>query len=689
MAVRTNFRGGRLRARWASAAALSVALVAGGPALTAAATEPVVLDAGHVFDDADVLTRTEEFAAEARIEQLRTNTGLDLWVVYVDEFTDPSDAENWANDTARNNGLNPQQYLLAVAVDTRQLYLSADSAGPLTPEQATAIENERIIPALSNDDWAGAVDATAAGLENADDGGTGGLDPDGPSGLTVALWVVVGVVVIAVIAVFVVRSRRKRDTGQTAAPAGPPPVPTEELARQAASALVDTDDAIRASEQELGFATAQFGDAATTEFAAALQSARDKLAQAFTLQQQLDDDVPDDEEQVRAWNTQIAQLCAEANHDLDEKAEAFDELRKLEAEAPAALARVRDARTAAASAIDASAEKLTTLRRSYAPEALATVDDNVEQARARIAFADAQLAAAESALDDRDTGEAAVGIRAAEEAVGQAVVLEDAIDTLATDLVAGEQQAVAIVEGIEQDVRTAMTLPDPDGRVAAVIDVTRGDLDTARADLAGSQRRPLHTIKALQATDQRVDEVVQSVRDAAVRSQRVTQQLGFEMSRAQRQVSATESFITARRGAVGSEARTRLAEAGAALTRAQQTQTSEPDQALVEAQRANTLAGQALESARDDVGGFSSGGSIYADDDGDSSFMGALLGGIIGDSLFSGGGGRSSGGFGGGFGGFSGGSSRGSGRSSFGGGSRRSSSFGGGGTRSRRGGGRF
>ncbi|PVW04730.1 hypothetical protein DEA06_08095 [Microbacterium sp. Gd 4-13] len=686
----------RLRARLSAAAALALALVVGGPAVAASATEPVELGSTRVYDQVDALSPQQEFDAQARIEQLRTSTGLDLWVVFVDEFTNPSDARGWATETAEQNGLGPTQYLLAVAVDARQVYLSGDSAGPISFDQLGAIEQDRIFPVLATDDWAGAVDATAEGLEEADQAGSGGTMVPNPllPSISDVIWTVLLVLAVVavgiVILVIVIRSRRKNTTTAPGVAPGPPAVPTEELRRQAASALIDTDDAIRTSEQELGFAAAQFGEAATTEFAAALQSARDKLGQAFTLQQQLDDDVPDTEEQVRAWNTQIIQLCAEANQGLDEKVDAFDELRKLEADAPAALVRARDARTAAASAIDEAAAALSALQGSYAPEALETVDDNVDQARARIAFADEQLTDAQTALDAGETGEAAVGIRAAEEAVGQAVVLETAIDTLATDLAAGDRQAAAVIEGIEQDVRTAMTLPDPDGRVAAVIDVTRGDLDAARAELAGTRRRPLHTLQTLQATDQRIDELVQSVRDAAARSQRVAQQLGSELAQAQAQVSAAENFIAARRGAVGSEARTRLAEAGAALTRAQQLQGVDPEQALGEAQRANSLAGQAVQYARTDVGGFSSSNDMFGGGGGGgagSSFMGALLGGIVSSAIS--GGGRSPRSYGGGFGSFGGGGSRSSGRSGFGGGGRRSGSFGGGGSRSRRGGGRF
>ena len=446
-----------------------------------------------------------------------------------------------------------------------------------------------------------------------------------------------------------------------------------------------TDDAVKTSDQELGFAKAQFGDAATVEFEQALQTARENLNKAFTLRQQLDDATADTDEQTRAWNTEIIRLCEEANAGLDDKAAAFDELRRLEQNAPEALARVRELRTKAAASVDGAEEQLQTLSAGYAPEALATVADNPAQARQRIAFADEQLVAAEAAIGAGKGGEAAVGIRAAEDAVGQAVLLEDAIDKLGRDLAEGERSAAALIVELESDIGAASALPDPDGRVAAAIAATRRQVDAAKADLAGTARRPLLALQGLEAANAQIDAVVAGVRDAAAKAQRAQQLIGQQILQAHAQVSAAEDYITARRGAIGAEARTRLAEAGAALVQAQQLQAANPEQALGYAQRANELASQAIQYAQQDVGAFDGGGMSGMLGGGGSrggdggNILGAVLGGIVINSMMGGGGGSrggSSGGLGGMFGG--------------GGGGRMSpGSFGGGGTRGRRGGGRF
>ncbi|MDQ7878866.1 TPM domain-containing protein [Microbacterium sp. QXD-8] len=679
-----------MRLRWAaalaSAAVVAVTAIGGSAAL---ATPPVTLEPGFVLDDADVLSPTEEAEAQSRLEQLKSDTGLDLWVVYVDDFTDPADAADWANQTADDNGLGTTQYLLAVATEGRQYYLSADSAGPLTQDQVDTIEQQRIQPALAQDDWLGAVDAAADGLTDAAGGGSGAVDSGASGGGSWFTWLLVIVVVGVGIVLLVMFLRRRRNRGAVPdGPGGPPQPSIEELERRASSLLVETDNAIKTSAQELGFAKAQFGDAATTEFEAALATAQQSLDEAFGLKQQLDDATPDSPQDARAWNERIISLCEASNALLDEKAAAFDELRKLEQNAPEALSRVQDERAKAAASLDQAAARLQELQSAYAPEALATVVDNPAQARQRLAFADEQLTAAQTAIGAGDGGEAAVGIRAAEEAVGQATLLEDAIEKLATDLAAGERNATALVAELESDIAAASALPDADGRIASVIAATRQQLDAARTQLTGTGKRPLAALQSLEAANTQIDTLVQGVRDAAAQAERARQMVGQVMMQAQAQVSAAEDYIIARRGAVGAQARTRLAEAGASLARAQALQASDPQQAMQQAQRADQLAGQAIQLAQNDVGAFDGGGmggmfggGSQGGGQSGGGMLGAVLGGIVLNSVLSGG--RSSGGGLGGLGGMLGGGGRSSG------GGMRPGSFGGGGTRARRGGGRF
>ncbi|MGV9195116.1 TPM domain-containing protein [Microbacterium sp. MC2] len=691
-----------MRSRLLLALLAAVAWVVGVPA-AALATDPVTLGAGRVLDEAGVLSSSEETAIQSRYEALSQSSGVDLWVVYVPTFTNPSSSQEWADIVAEDNGLGIHQYLLAISTEGRQYYLSGAQEGPVTWDQLGAIEQDRIGPAGQNLDWVGMAMAAADGLADAvGDSGEAPADPDtapvspgdddGGSFLP-GLIIVVVLTVAAGVVVWLILRARKKSVGGAAPKAGElAQLSTAELERRASSALVATDDAIKTSEQELGFARAQFGDAATVEFVEVLAQAKSRLDEAFALRQKLDDDVPDTEADIRAVHTKVLELCTAANQSLDEKAAAFDELRQLEQNAPEALARVQQLRTTVGAQSDAAAAKLASLTGVYAPEALAPIADNPDQARQRLAFADAQLTAAAEAVGAGQTGPAAVGIRAAEEAVDQAQHLQDTVSAHADDLAAGEREAAALIGEIDTEIATAGALPDPDGRIAAVVASTRQRVEAAKAHLGATGKRPLTALESLQQADREIDALLDGIRDAQEKQRKAAQSLSHLIVQAQAQVRAAEEYITSRRGAVGADARTRLAEAGASLVRAQQLQHTDPVQALPHAQRANDLAAQAMRAAQSDVGGFGGGMLGGGGRSGGGDVMGAVLGGIVINSLL-GGGSRSRGGGmfggGGGFGGFGGGSRGGGSRGGGFGGGCSSGSFGGGATRGRRGGGRF
>ena len=59
------------------------------------------------------------------------------------------------------------------------------------------------------------------------------------------------------------------------------------------SIVVNVDNAVRTSANELVLAVEEFGEAQTAQFAAAVDNARETLKQAFVVRQKLDDNVPE------------------------------------------------------------------------------------------------------------------------------------------------------------------------------------------------------------------------------------------------------------------------------------------------------------------------------------------------------------------------------------------------------------
>lgn len=650
-----------MRTRWTVVVGLLVALLGSGLAAGAAsATDPGPLDPGvYVTDTSDVLTPAQEKAAEARLAELDEQTGVGLFFVFVPEFTNPGVDTEWVDQTAAANGLSDRQYLIGVATDTRVFAINAPDSGGAVSVSDRARVTEAMIPALRQSDWAGAIDAAADEVQD--------IVVDGPA-RTARGWTIFGVVavvaVIVLVVVLQVRRSRRRAAEKAAREAE-----IAALAQQASIALVRTDDVVKSSEQEMEYARAQFGDDAIGDFVAALETARTNLDQAFSLQQKLDDEVPDSDQERISWNQTIIQLCSESTQSLEERKAAFDELRELEQNAPAALENVRRLRAAAGAEIDRADQIFAALGTTYAAAAISAVADNTTQARSRMAFTDEQIQAAEQQIAAGKTGDAAVSIRAAEGAVQQATQLEDAVEQLANSLKAADERGGSLVAELQTDIRTAQSLPDAQGYVAQAVAATTQHLADAQRLLGGTGRNPVDALRVLDAANSAIDQVVQQVRDEQARIAHARSLLGGALQRADVQISAAESFILNRRGAISSTARTRLAEAQANRDQARRLADTDPQQALAYAQHADRMAGEALRLAQNDTGSWGGGPGS-----GSSDTLGAVLGGVLIGQLL-GGGSRGGGGWGGGGGWSGGGGGGGFSAGGFGGG--RSSSSGG------------
>ena len=96
-----------MRQRWLVWVAVLLGAVLGGFSLSAAsATDPGPLTGtGNVTDISGVLSSQELSAADARLSKLRTDTGVDLFVIFVPEFTGATDEREWVARTASGNGL--------------------------------------------------------------------------------------------------------------------------------------------------------------------------------------------------------------------------------------------------------------------------------------------------------------------------------------------------------------------------------------------------------------------------------------------------------------------------------------------------------------------------------------------------------------------------------------------------------
>ncbi|MFJ8748362.1 TPM domain-containing protein [Streptomyces sp. NPDC102441] len=684
-------------------AALAVMLWIALPGVPGArAEEPVTLSRdGQVTDKVDALGDRER-QVEAALDRLFDERQVQLFVAYVRDFSG-RDAQTWADETANRNGLGQEDVLLAVATHDRQYAYSVDQGSRLTDGRLQDVANTAIEPALRQNDWAGAAIGAADGYAAVLAGDAvpvpavtpGAADPGSASGggSSANLIVPLAVLVVAcAVAAFALTRRRRRMKSRTTPAAGgwggepgaaaEPPAPLPDLDARAKEDLVDTDDAVRTSEEELGFATAQFGDEAAAPFAEAVQHARNELTAAFRLRQQLDDAFPEDDATRRRMLDEIISRCADANGRLDAVSEDFDRLRALEQTAPQAVTTAETAFRDLAARVSASETELGAMRERYAGSATAPAAGDVEQAKDRLVFTTSALTQARQAVDSGDNAQAAVYVRAAEGAIKQVSTLVDAVGRRAGELAEAADRLPGALTETETDLADARGLldgtpqgvPTADlrGRVARA-EAVAGDV---RGEIGSGPYDPIDALRRVEEADAALDEALAGAREQEHGNRRARSLLDQAMLTARAAIGAAADYVTTNRGAVGSQARTRLAEAQRRWETARElSEGPDPQAALTEAQQADALAAQARSLAEQDVRGYRD-GSGFGGPRGGGGAGGAVLGGILLGGLLGGGrGGGLGGGFGGGFGGSGGG---------FGGGP---GSFGGGGTRGRRGGG--
>ncbi|WP_326947593.1 TPM domain-containing protein [Arthrobacter sp. RIT-PI-e] len=654
-------------------------------ASAALAEEPERFPTGErVIDSAGVLDPQEVAELEAAIQDLRVSEDFTVRIAYVDSFENPTDRESWANATAELNAASENEAVLAVAVGQGDAaFVTGD--GSSLAGQGQALYDQAIGAELRAGDFAGAglaaVDAVGDRLENGSSAGSapGGTTTGASSGGGLGGLVLVGgVVAVAGTGGYLLlrnrggnsaeRKRRQYGYGPSEAQDGEVVDPlaalsVEELRTRAGSLLVAADDAIKSSEQELGFAEAQYGSGAITTFAEDIAAARKHMSESFKLQQQLDDHIPDTEQQQREWLGEIIRRCEDVNSSLQEHKQEFDALRELERDVPSALSSAQAAAVTARTRFDAAEESLRALRSRYLESATSQVADNIEQAGERLSFVDSAAAEAQQKLDEGDTGLAVVAVRAAEESVHQSSVLLDAIDKRAKELATAASELERAIPECEQDLAQARAMADAGrhGDLAGPLAALETALSTVRAGRAEDRIDPLVLLQRLELAHGQLDDALGDVRDQAEHARRARESLEHALVAAQSGISGTAAYIRARRGGARGAARARLAAAERNFDAALDLRRSDPVAALSHAQQASLLADQAAQLAEQDVQGFGQYGGMGGMYGGRRDGMGgALLGGILLGSILNGGigggmGGGQSGGGGGGFGGFGGG----------------------------------
>ena len=396
-------------------------------------------------------------------DRLHAETGLQLYVVFVDDFGGLS-GWDWASQTADASHLGDEDLLLAVATGERSWGLSVSEASGLSVEQEDRVV-ERIEPELRESDWDGAVLAAADGFIDV-------RAQEGMAGRT-AFAIGAGVAGTGLVVVVAPRVRRRLADRRRRQEQ------VEELeatSAQIGGQLVALDDAIAASETELQYAEAEFAPELTRPFREAVEASRAEALEAYRVRQQIGDvSGASAYERTMERFRALRALVERADARLEEHTEAFNDLRRLSDRAPARIEELADEIAAAARTLD-DTERLLAARTDLRAGQREQLGDVVTGCQALLGQATASVELAGDRLRTEGPEDAVLPIKAAEralaEATGQGDLLAD-VDGLVAGWAQLLEQASSSLTG---DVADAARLAPTDTAVGSLVSTARAAL---------------------------------------------------------------------------------------------------------------------------------------------------------------------------------------------------------------------
>ena len=176
-------------------------LTAGLLLATPAGAQPPSKLTDHITDNTGALTDSDRAAVSSAIDRLYQARHIQLWVVYVDNFS-RFKPENWAAQTRSASGMGDHDGLLAVATNTKLYAFVPPKVQYLTTDELNSLQFRQIEPAVAAKDWSRAAVAAADGLNKS-------ASSPKRNWLPIAIGVM-AIVVVLVVVLLLFRARRSR-----------------------------------------------------------------------------------------------------------------------------------------------------------------------------------------------------------------------------------------------------------------------------------------------------------------------------------------------------------------------------------------------------------------------------------------------------------------------------------------------
>ena len=549
------------------------------PAGIARADSPVTITS-TVTDPHSFLSDSQAQSASQSLSKLKSG-GLDAYVVLVTDFSDQAPVK-WCEAAGTKSGLSNSSLVLVIATEQRVAATCgntdqkgiADSA-VVSAFAAAKTELGKANP-LDADTVVSAIQAYSSSLKAAQSSGSTTTKTRATSAArssststsdsstflfgSIILFFFFTVLILLPIILITAIARLQRKTRKTV-------VGTQEQRRvqstlDLARMLLDADDVVRASEDEIEFARAQFGPDAVVSFSSAIDNARALVSRGFALQRGNEDG--SNPVSTQEMNDFINRLNAAMNQLVQER-QSFTERRNKEANIGEQVSDLLESIAQTRNQISQAQMDLQTLKLAYSAEAIASLIGRPDQARALL---DQAETSAKEALAAQQSGQNAYEtLEVARRALALARHQLESITQAPDQLARSSELLTAAIGSITSDISDVTRLKADPVAFKPLVDSAQAAISGGHAAQNG-QGDPLAALESLRLAEAALDEALAPLRSAEERAQRAQSGIEALLSQADSEVARANQHVTSHGSLVGFDARSQLSFARSALQNA-------------------------------------------------------------------------------------------------------------------------
>lgn len=546
------------------------------------ADSPVTITS-TVTDPHSFLSDSQAQSASQSLSKLKSG-GLDAYVVLVTDFSDQAPVK-WCEAAGTKSGLSNSSLVLVIATEQRVAATCgntdqkgiADSA-VVSAFAAAKTELGKANP-LDADTVVSAIRAYSSSLKASQSSGSTTTKSTTPKKTSAAkssssstsggstflfgsiilfFFFTVLILLPIVLITAIVRSQRKTRKTVVGTQEQQRVQSTLDLARM----LLDADDVVRASEDEIEFARAQFGPDAVASFSSAIDNARALVSRGFALQRGNEDG--SHPVSTQEMNDFINRLNAAMNQLVQER-QSFTERRNKEANIGEQVSDLLDSIAQTRNQISQAEMDLQTLKLAYSAEAIASLIGRPDQARALL---DQAETSAKEALAAQQSGQNAYEtLEVARRALALARHQLESITQAPDQLARSSELLTAAIGSITSDISDVTRLKADPVAFKPLVDSAQAAISGGHAAQNG-QGDPLAALESLRLAEAALDEALAPLRSAEERAQRAQSGIEALLSQADSEVARANQHITSHGSLVGFDARSQLSFARSALQNA-------------------------------------------------------------------------------------------------------------------------